>query len=223
MRGYFHNVLAVHDIYMSTPSLDLYFWYNSAFGSPLSRALGIGYTQELIARLTHTPISVHNSSTNSTLDNNPTTFPLNDSLYVDATHEVVILNGTVPPSCTCQISHLTRTTTIVITALNLSNFAATGPLPADHIPQNHSFVSSQLAPFASNMQFQSPSQNTFTSYTPSTNSPFSPLMPLYQPRSTNPDRHQRRCHPPNRNKRLSRAERWDVPSKHFCCRPEGDH
>lgn len=116
------------------PRLDLYFWYNSAFGSPVARSQGIGYIQELIARLTHTPISVHNSTTNSTLDNNSVTFPLHQPLYVDATHEVVVLN--------------------IITALNLSNFAETGPLPADHIPKHRKFVSSQLAPFGTNMQFQ---------------------------------------------------------------------
>ena len=67
--------------------------YNSAFGSPVAKAQGIGYVQELIARLTHTPIETHNSSTNATLDNNPITFPLGHSLYVDATHEVVLLNS----------------------------------------------------------------------------------------------------------------------------------
>lgn len=77
----------------SLSSLDLTFWYNSAFGSPVARVQGIGYIQELIARLTHTPIATHNSSTNSTLNDNPVTFPLGQSLYVDATHEVVVLNG----------------------------------------------------------------------------------------------------------------------------------
>ncbi|KAK2460651.1 hypothetical protein APHAL10511_007121 [Amanita phalloides] len=115
-------------------AMDLSFWYNSAFGSPVARVQGIGYVQELIARLTHTPISVHNTSTNSTLDDNPITFPLNDSLYVDATHEVVVLN--------------------IITALNLTVFAATGPPPETHIPHNRSFRVSQLAPFATNVQFQ---------------------------------------------------------------------
>ena len=67
--------------------------YTSAFGAPLARAQGVGYVQELVARLTHTPIESHNSSTNSTLDDNPITFPLNHSLYVDATHEVVVLNS----------------------------------------------------------------------------------------------------------------------------------
>ncbi|KAJ3566101.1 hypothetical protein NP233_g7216 [Leucocoprinus birnbaumii] len=115
-------------------ALDLYFWYGSAFGSPVARAQGIGYVQELVARLTHTPIAVHNSSTNATLDDNPVTFPLNQSLYVDATHEVVVLN--------------------IITALNLTTFAEQGPLPYTHIPKNRKFRSSELAPFATNMHFQ---------------------------------------------------------------------
>ena len=67
--------------------------YDSAFGAPLSRAQGIGYVQELVARLTHTRIERHNSSTNSTLDDNSITFPLDHNLYVDATHEVVVLNS----------------------------------------------------------------------------------------------------------------------------------
>jgi hypothetical protein len=108
--------------------------YVSAFGSPVARVQGVGYINELLARLTHTPIDVHNTSTNGTLNDNHITFPLNDALYVDATHEVVVLN--------------------IITALNLSNFAASGPLPEDHIPPNRSFIASQLAPFATNMQFQ---------------------------------------------------------------------
>ena len=74
-------------------SVDLNFWYNSAFGSPTARALGVGYIQELVARLTNTPISVHNSSTNATVNDNPATFPLGQSIYVDATHDTVVLNG----------------------------------------------------------------------------------------------------------------------------------
>ena len=74
-------------------SMDLFFWYGSSFGSPVARVQGIGYVQELVARLTHTPIAIHNSSTNATLNNNEATFPLDHALYVDATHEVVVLNG----------------------------------------------------------------------------------------------------------------------------------
>jgi hypothetical protein len=42
----------------------------------------------------------------------------------------------------------------VLTALNLSTLAAGGPLPADHIPKDQSFVRSRLAPFSTNVQFQ---------------------------------------------------------------------
>ncbi|KAJ3514189.1 hypothetical protein NLJ89_g2508 [Agrocybe chaxingu] len=115
-------------------ALDLQFWYGSAFGSPVARTQGVGWLQEFIARLTHTPIQTHNSSTNSTLNDNPVTFPLGQSLYVDATHEVVVLN--------------------IITALNLTTFAETGPLPYTHIPENRSFKVAELAPFATNLQFQ---------------------------------------------------------------------
>jgi len=115
-------------------SMDIYFWYDSGWGSPVARALGIGYVQELVARLTNKPIETHNSTTNSTLDNNPITFPLGNSLYVDATHETVILN--------------------ILTALNLSSFAEAGPLPSDHIPTKRSFIASQVVPFGTNVQFQ---------------------------------------------------------------------
>ncbi|EGN96120.1 hypothetical protein SERLA73DRAFT_170536 [Serpula lacrymans var. lacrymans S7.3] len=112
---------------------DLKFWYGVAFGSPVAKAQGVGYVQELVSRLTETPLETHNSSTNATM-HNPVQFPLGNSLYVDATHETVILN--------------------VITALNLSSFAKTGPLPSSHIPSRRTFRSSELAPFATNIQFQ---------------------------------------------------------------------
>lgn len=73
--------------------MDIYFWYTSAFGSPVARIQGIGYIQELVSRLTQTRIAVHNTSTNGTLDDSDETFPFGRSIYVDATHEVVVLNG----------------------------------------------------------------------------------------------------------------------------------
>ncbi|TFK67148.1 phosphoglycerate mutase-like protein [Pluteus cervinus] len=115
-------------------ALDLAFWYNNAFGSPVARVQGIGYVQEMLARLTHTPLKDHTTSTNKTIHDNPVTFPLNQSLYVDATHEVVVLN--------------------IITALNLTRFSEDGPLPDDHIPRHRKFRVSELAPFGTNVQFQ---------------------------------------------------------------------
>ncbi|KAF8987370.1 histidine phosphatase superfamily [Cyathus striatus] len=115
-------------------AMDLQFWYGYAFGSPLARVHGAGYIQELIARITNTPIELHNSSTNATLDDNPVTFPLGQSLYVDATHEELILS--------------------VIAAMNLTTFAKMGSLPYTHIPKDRTFRTSELSPFASNIQFQ---------------------------------------------------------------------
>jgi hypothetical protein len=39
--------------------MDLQFWYGSAFGSPTARVQGLGWLQEFVARLTHTPIAVY--------------------------------------------------------------------------------------------------------------------------------------------------------------------
>ncbi|KAF8607458.1 phytase [Ceratobasidium sp. AG-I] len=114
-------------------SLDLGFWYNDAYGSPLGQALGLGWLSELVARLTHTPIAAHNTSTNATM-HDELRFPLNDAIYVDSTHETVFLN--------------------IMTAMNLTQFAADGQLPTTHIPPNRKFLSSRIAPFATNMQVQ---------------------------------------------------------------------
>src|ERR1700761_7016909 len=75
---------------------DLLFYYTSSYPSPFSIPFGAGYLTELVARLTHSPIKVHNTSTNSTLDGSEVTFPLNDKVYVDATHDVVLLYGVSP-------------------------------------------------------------------------------------------------------------------------------
>ncbi len=86
-----YGLLCYHTDVVFLGSLDLSFWYNSAFGSPVGRVQGTGYVQELVARLTQERIKEHRLSTNATLDDDPTTFPFGNSLYVDATHEVVVL------------------------------------------------------------------------------------------------------------------------------------
>ena len=73
-------------------------------------------------------------------------------MYVDATHEVTVVNGkqSVLPYDSRSRSRP------VLTALNLSTFAADGPLPYDHIPpkKKRSFITHEVAPFATNVQFQ---------------------------------------------------------------------
>lgn len=61
-------------------------YYGYGGGNPLGPAQGIGFANELIARLTKSPVKDH-TTTNTTLDSNPATFPLNATLYADFSHD----------------------------------------------------------------------------------------------------------------------------------------
>jgi len=61
-------------------------YYGYGPGSPLGPTQGVGYVNELIARLTGKAVVDHTSS-NSTLDGDPTTFPLGRNLYADFGHD----------------------------------------------------------------------------------------------------------------------------------------
>lgn len=113
---------------------DISFYYNNGAGSPVAAAQGLGYLQEFVARFTQTPITNYDSTTNSTLDSNPKTFPLNQSIYADATHEVVVAD--------------------VLTALNLTALFGSGPLPTDKRDDSASFVASKVVPFATHFHIQ---------------------------------------------------------------------
>jgi len=68
-------------------SIDLSFAGNDAFQSPTGRAIGIGYVQEVLARLQGHVISEPTAQVNVTLDGQTKTFPLNQSLYFDFSHD----------------------------------------------------------------------------------------------------------------------------------------
>ncbi|KAI8980706.1 histidine phosphatase superfamily [Trametes punicea] len=112
-------------------AFDLELWYSYGPGNPASAAQGIGYVQELIARLTQTPLTEFSTSLNGTLDGSNVTFPLNQPIYVDATHDTVI--------------------STILTALNFTSMAANGPLPVDHIPKDQTYTGQHITPFASNL------------------------------------------------------------------------
>lgn len=63
-------------------------WYGYGRGNPLGSTQGVGFTNELIARMTNEPV-VDATSTNHTLDSNPATFPLEAShtLFADFSHD----------------------------------------------------------------------------------------------------------------------------------------
>ncbi|KAI9931031.1 hypothetical protein MW887_010686 [Aspergillus wentii] len=75
--------------YNYVQSLKKYYGYGA--GNPLGPTQGVGFANELIARLTHSPVR-DQTSTNHTLDSNPATFPLNATIYADFSHD----NGMIP-------------------------------------------------------------------------------------------------------------------------------
>jgi hypothetical protein len=55
-------------------------------GQELSPVQGVGYINELLARLTRTAVK-DATQTNSTLDSDPASFPLDRSIYADFSHD----------------------------------------------------------------------------------------------------------------------------------------
>ncbi|KAL5487492.1 hypothetical protein ACEPAI_5600 [Sanghuangporus weigelae] len=65
---------------------DLRKYYGTGYGQELGPIQGVGYVNELIARLTESTVR-DNTQTNRTLDSDPSTFPLNRKIYADFSHE----------------------------------------------------------------------------------------------------------------------------------------
>ena len=85
--------------------VDLSFWYGYGPGNPTSAAQGVGWVQELISRLTSTRITDFNSSVNGTTDSSNITFPFDQPIYVDASHDNVISTSEPPSSLTLAYAH----------------------------------------------------------------------------------------------------------------------
>lgn len=65
-------------------SLDKY--YGRGHGNTLGPTQGVGFVNELLARMTDSPV-VDKTSSNRTLDGDPLTFPLGRKLYADFSHD----------------------------------------------------------------------------------------------------------------------------------------
>ncbi|GAB7364516.1 hypothetical protein MBLNU230_g5324t2 [Neophaeotheca triangularis] len=113
-------------------SIDLSFAGNNAFQSPTGRAIGIGYVSEILARLSHHTITTPTAQVNVTLDNNTATFPLNQTLNFDFSHDTNIMS--------------------ILTAFGLTQFSR--PLPTTHIPATHELIVSHLEPFAARLDIE---------------------------------------------------------------------
>ncbi|CAK7264996.1 hypothetical protein SEPCBS57363_001356 [Sporothrix epigloea] len=110
---------------------DAQYYYDYSYGNPTSRAQGIGYVQELIARLTNQYITVSNTSVNSTLTNNAEDFPLGAKFYADFTHDDIIVS--------------------VLTAMSI-DYLHDAPSLSQWPPNpNRNFVLSSLTPFGGHL------------------------------------------------------------------------
>lgn len=112
-------------------TLDMEYYYDYSYGNPTGRAQGIGYVQELLARLQHEYITVSNSSVNSTYDNNAAEFPLNQAFYADFSHDDIIIS--------------------VLTALSMDYFRDPPSLTAVPPSPNRTFILSHLTPFGARL------------------------------------------------------------------------
>ncbi|KAF2874025.1 histidine phosphatase superfamily [Massariosphaeria phaeospora] len=110
-------------------SLGKYYGYSN--GNPLGPTQGVGYVNELLARLTGTPVDDH-TNTNRTLDSDPTTFPLDRKVYADFSHD--------------------NDMSAIFAALGLYN--ATKPLSnttVEGTDKTHGFSAAWTVPFAARM------------------------------------------------------------------------
>jgi hypothetical protein len=88
--------------------------------------------QETLARLQNHTLGYSGSQINTTLDNNTVTFPLNQSLYFDFSHDTNIMS--------------------ILTAFGFKQFNEY--LPATHYPGTHNLTVSHLEPFAARLDIE---------------------------------------------------------------------
>jgi hypothetical protein len=129
----FCNLFSEEDFLNFEYFWDLSFYYNNGPGSPVAAAQGKGFLDEYIARFTG-QYPAPASALNETFDNTSTFFSLDQSIYADATHEVVVLD--------------------VLTAFNLTALFNGPPLSAAGNRHQNSFVASKLVPFATHFTTQ---------------------------------------------------------------------
>ena len=94
--------------------------------------MGLGYVQEIVARLENHTLGYSGSQINTTLDNNTDTFPLNQSLYFDFSHDTNIMS--------------------ILTAFGFTQFNEF--LPSTKHPGPHNLTVSHLEPFACRLDIE---------------------------------------------------------------------
>jgi Histidine phosphatase superfamily (branch 2) len=100
----------------------------SRYGQDLGPVQGVGYINELLARLTGQPVQ-DNTQTNRTLDGSPRTFPLDRTIYADFSHDNLMV--------------------AVYAAMGL--FKQTAHLDPKKADPERTWIASRLVPFSSRM------------------------------------------------------------------------
>ncbi|KAL5378201.1 hypothetical protein DPSP01_009312 [Paraphaeosphaeria sporulosa] len=113
-------------------SLDIAFAAGTGFLSPIGRAIGIGYVSEVLARMQHHVLSSPTALINTTLDNNTVTFPTQQALNLDFSHDSNIIS--------------------ILVAFGLTQFAEY--LPPTRILPEREFVMAYIEPFAGRLDIE---------------------------------------------------------------------
>lgn len=110
---------------------DQRFFYDYGAGHPAGAAMGLGWLNEFLSRVTRTPWNATTqTSENRTRNADPTLFPVDRAMYVDFTHDSVL--------------------TSVLAALRLSSFGQ----PPRRDDETRAFRSSDVVPFAARLHFE---------------------------------------------------------------------
>ncbi len=112
-------------------TLDIEYYYDYSFGNPTGRSQGVGYQQELLARLTNQYITSSNSSVNTSLTNNAADFPLGQPFYADFSHDDIIVS--------------------VLTSMSIDYFREHPNLQQYPPDPNRHFVLSNMTPFGARL------------------------------------------------------------------------
>lgn len=102
-----------------------------SWGQPTGRAQGVGYLQELLARLTDQYITSSNSSVNYTVTDNAKDFPLGRPFYADFSHDDIIIS--------------------TLTAMSMDYFKDPPDLRTFPPDPNRKFILSHLTPFGARL------------------------------------------------------------------------
>ena len=112
-------------------TLDIEYQNDYGFGNPSGRAQGLGYLQELLARLTDQYITSSNSSVNTTVTNNPKDFPLGQPFYADFSHDDILVS--------------------TLTAMSMDYFHELPDLNAYPPDPDRHFILSRMTPFGARL------------------------------------------------------------------------